>query len=86
MQAIQGPRYSSWKGPVGKRSSASFNASFILPKCDSGRDQQNPDDSCISSPTNDGIENKESDEFQPTNAHVTGKHVESQPINSPREQ
>lgn len=82
MQAIQGPRYSSWKGPVGKRSSASF----ILPKCDSGRDQQNPDDSRISSLTNDGIENKESDEFQPTNAHVTGKHVESQPINSPREQ
>ncbi|MCI18802.1 serine-rich adhesin for platelets-like [Trifolium medium] len=38
---------SSWKELVGKGGNAAFSASLILPKFDSGKDQQNSDSSCL---------------------------------------
>ncbi|PNY11120.1 serine-rich adhesin for platelets-like protein [Trifolium pratense] len=55
---------SSWKELVGKGGNAAFSASLILPKFDSGKDQQNSDSSCTSSSTNDETEDTDEDETE----------------------
>jgi hypothetical protein len=77
---------SSWKELVGKGGNAAFSASLILPKFDSGKDQQNSDSSCTSSSTNDETEDTVEDETEDTVEDETedtesDEYQESKPTN-----
>ncbi|XP_061344012.1 protein REPRESSOR OF SILENCING 3 [Gastrolobium bilobum] len=77
---------SSWRELLGDGGNAAFSASLILPKFDSGTDQQRSD--CSSAPlaTNNKTENMERDGYlgsKPTNTQVIKELAESQPTNKP---
>ncbi|KAK7270903.1 hypothetical protein RJT34_26410 [Clitoria ternatea] len=75
---------SSWKELLGDRGSTTFSASLILPKSDSGENQQNRDDLCAPLSTNNKTENMDSDGYpgsKPTNVQVIKELTEAQRTN-----
>ncbi|XP_027330341.1 uncharacterized protein LOC113846366 [Abrus precatorius] len=76
---------SSWRELLGHGGNTAFSASLILPKFDSGKNQERPDDPCASSPTNNEAENNERDGYlgnKPTDTEVIEELAETQPTNN----